>query len=70
MKEETYKHICSVINNSIQDFNKYLSIKNNISKIEYNTFFQLENKCWSGPNEINLGEVAFHGVYIFVGKNT
>ena len=46
----------------IADFNNYLSFKNKV-KIE-ETYFDIEDKGWY---DINLGEVAYAGVYVIVG---
>ena len=55
MTENEYKEVCNAVNKTIQEFNAFLSIDHLISPIDVDSFFQLENKCWKGANEINLG---------------
>ncbi|MFR9543266.1 MAG: hypothetical protein SNH27_14570 [Rikenellaceae bacterium] len=69
MEKEKYTKVCEALNETLDEFNQYLSIENKIPSVETNTFFQLEDKCWIGSNQINLGEVGYSGVYIIVGEN-
>ena len=64
MLKPDYDFILNELNKQIANFNNYLSPENRI-KIEDN-YFDLENKGWY---DINLGEVAYAGVYIIIGTD-
>ena len=64
MNRPDYDFILNELNVRIADFNNYLSFKNKV-KIE-ETYFDIEDKGWY---DINLGEVAYAGVYVIVGTD-
>ena len=67
MNRPDYDFILNELNLQIANFNKYLSPECGV-KIE-DAYFDVENKVWSGTNQINLGEVAYAGVYVIIGTD-
>lgn len=64
MRKVNYDFILNELNKQNANFNIYLSPINEI-KIE-EKYFDIENQGW---NDINLGEVAYAGVYIIIGTD-
>lgn len=58
------------INEVLFAFNSILNKeKIQLELLQSDTYFELDGKVWVGYNQINLGEVAFPGVYIILATN-
>ncbi len=58
--------LIKALNDGIKSFNEYLCTEKQLPQLRAESFFELNNREWSGENQINLGEVAYPGVYIIL----
>lgn len=61
--------LVTALNDGIKAFNEYLHPEKQLPLLSVESFFDLDDREWRGSNEINLGEVAYPGVYIILSTD-